>query len=213
MTDFSPLRVFCSWTNAIGTQLELLSTKIPFIQVDSHNIVPCWIASSKLEYSARTIRLKINNLLKDYLISYPQFVGNNHIHSKVMNDYIPIDWTDALNSLEINRSIIAVDWIKPGETEAYNMLLSFVTTKLKTYSELRNNPNENVASNLSPYFHFGQISSQTVILYMKSLNLSTNIINSFIEETIIRKELSDNFCYCKLIIKNIHIKNKIYYHS
>lgn len=30
-------------------------------QVDAHNIVPCWQASPKLEYAARTMRPKINN--------------------------------------------------------------------------------------------------------------------------------------------------------
>lgn len=40
-------------------------------QVDAHNIVPCWVASPKLEYSARTIRGKITNLLPEFLTDFP----------------------------------------------------------------------------------------------------------------------------------------------
>lgn len=37
---------------------------IPMWQVDAHNIVPCWVASDKLEYGARTIRGKIHRVGK-----------------------------------------------------------------------------------------------------------------------------------------------------
>lgn len=40
-------------------------------EVDAHNVVPTWVASEKLEYSARTIRGKINKRLPDYLIDFP----------------------------------------------------------------------------------------------------------------------------------------------
>lgn len=40
-------------------------------EVDAHNVVPVWMASQKLEYSARTIRSKINKLLPEYLVEYP----------------------------------------------------------------------------------------------------------------------------------------------
>lgn len=40
-------------------------------QVDAHNIVPCWEASDKLEYAARTIRPKITNKLTSFLTEFP----------------------------------------------------------------------------------------------------------------------------------------------
>ena len=40
-------------------------------QVDAHNVVPTWVASEKLEYSARTIRGKINKRLPEYLVDFP----------------------------------------------------------------------------------------------------------------------------------------------
>jgi hypothetical protein len=46
------------------------------VQVDAHNVIPCWEASLKLEYSARTIRTKIQNKLPEYLKDYPDLMSN-----------------------------------------------------------------------------------------------------------------------------------------
>lgn len=40
---------------------------IPFHEVDAHNVIPCWIASDKREYGARTIRSKIHKKLAEFL--------------------------------------------------------------------------------------------------------------------------------------------------
>ena len=40
---------------------------IPFDEVDAHNVIPCWIASDKREYGARTIRSKIHKKLPEFL--------------------------------------------------------------------------------------------------------------------------------------------------
>jgi len=40
---------------------------IPFYEVDAHNVIPCWIASPKREYGARTIRSKIHKKLPEFL--------------------------------------------------------------------------------------------------------------------------------------------------
>ena len=72
------------------------------------------------------------------------------------------------------------------------MLDSFINDRLKKYEEERNNPNKNSCSNMSPYFHFGQISNQRVILYLKELKKSAD---SFVEESVVRRELADNFCF------------------
>ena len=47
------------------------------------------------------------------------------------------------------------------------MLESFITNRLKQYDEERNDPNKGMLSNLSPWYHFGQISVQRAILEIK----------------------------------------------
>eukprot|EP01047_Picozoa_sp_COSAG01_P046596 COSAG01_NODE_4389_length_5071_cov_139.047246_9_plen_79_part_00 len=42
------------------------------MEVDAHNVVPCWVASDKKEYGARTIRNKINSRLPEFLTDFPE---------------------------------------------------------------------------------------------------------------------------------------------
>lgn len=48
------------------------------LQVDAHNAVPCWVASPKLEYAARTIRGKITKLLPEFLTDFPPIERHPH---------------------------------------------------------------------------------------------------------------------------------------
>ncbi|MFW6216960.1 MAG: deoxyribodipyrimidine photo-lyase, partial [Desulfohalobiaceae bacterium] len=52
--DFDPLRIKAKWRSQVAQRIQ-----IPMHLVDAHNIVPCWQASNKQEYAARTIRPKI----------------------------------------------------------------------------------------------------------------------------------------------------------
>eukprot|EP00434_Breviolum_minutum_P013119 symbB.v1.2.011563.t1/scaffold715.1/size233058/9 len=65
----SPLRVPRAWVAGVGKELKKLH--IPLIQVDAHNVVPVWEASDKQETGARTLRPKINKLLKEFLVEFP----------------------------------------------------------------------------------------------------------------------------------------------
>lgn len=57
-------------------------------------------------------------------------------------------------------------------------------------------PNADALSNLSPWLHFGQISAQRCILEVnKYKEKYIKSVNAYLEETIIRRELSDNFCF------------------
>ena len=69
---------------------------------------------------------------------------------------------------------------------------SFGRTKMKKFDELRNNPNEDVCSNLSPYFHFGQISVAAVVLMLKATysKSAPKGLQTFIEEAVVRREVS-----------------------
>ncbi|XP_028058180.1 deoxyribodipyrimidine photo-lyase isoform X4 [Camellia sinensis] len=53
VTDFSPLREVQSWKDEI---CKRVSDSVSIHEVDAHNVVPVWVASEKLEYSAKTLR-------------------------------------------------------------------------------------------------------------------------------------------------------------
>ncbi|RVE51139.1 hypothetical protein evm_004282 [Chilo suppressalis] len=191
--DFNPLRVPLGWLEDCKKKLK---KDVPLIQVDAHNIVPCWEASNKQEYSARTIRNKINSKLGEYLTEFPPVIKHPYT-SKFEPE--PIDWDQAIESREADKSVGPVDWAKPGYDEAVKMLKSFIDKRLKIFSSKRNDPTQDACSNLSPWFHFGQISVQRVALCVQEYKSKhTESVNAFLEEAIVRRELADNFCfYCE----------------
>lgn len=81
------------------------------------------------------------------------------------------------------------------KSEAETILNEFIQHKLDSYAELKNNPNSNVTSNLSPYLHLGFISSQRIALEILKSYASRANKEDYLEELIVRKELSDNFCF------------------
>lgn len=188
--DFSPLRIAQSWLEKLKKSLP---EDVPIIQVDGHNIVPCWVASDKLEYGARTIRNKINSKLNLFLTPFPPVIKHPH-KGKLKSD--EIDWQAAEAALEVDRTIDEVSWAKPGYVNGIKTLFDFCEKRLKKFKDKRNDPLGDAISNLSPWFHFGQISVQRCILVVNKFKSKyKESVESFCEEAIIRRELSDNFCY------------------
>ena len=184
ITDYSPLRVYKKRVSKV-----LNRTKIPFYQIDAHNIVPVWKASPKKEYAAYTIRKKIHDNLDHFLTDYPSLI--KHPYGNIRKNDISYD--NIVKGLKIDFSVQEVDWLVPGEIAAKNKL-DLLHDSLAGYDERRNDPTKDALSNLSPYFHFGHISPQRVALDIKKSSLPEQDKNSFLEEMIVRRELSDNFC-------------------
>ena len=101
---------------------------------------------------------------------------------------------ELIETLDIDRSVAEVSWVKPGEASANESLQSFIKNRFDQSDVLRNDPNQNKLSNLSPFLHFGQISAQRIALTINQLE-DSSMKDSFLEQLIVRRELSDNFCY------------------
>ncbi len=183
--DFDPLKIKREWKKKVLEQVE-----IPVDEVDAHNIVPCWLASDKPEFGAYTIRNKISRLLPEFLDDFPPLVkqhGTFYTHR--------INWEVASITVQTDHDIRPVDWLTPGENAATVMFGNFIEQKLARYSGCRNNPNESCTSGLSPYLHFGHISAQRMAIEITRNIPRNENTDAFLEELIIRRELSDNFCY------------------
>ena len=187
VTDFDPLRIKRHWKDKISEQI-----KIPFYEVDAHNIVPCWFVSQKQEYAAYTIRPKIHRALFEYLEEFPRL--RKHPFSW-KEEVRKVDWDSSKKSLHVDMSVPEVPWIRPGEKSARTALKQFMKDKLHLYDEKRNDPTHDGQSNLSPYLHFGQISAQRVALEVEHAEVPAMFKEAFIEELVVRRELSDNFCF------------------
>ena len=169
---------------------------IPYYAVDASCIVPMGL-SGKQEYAAYTIRPKINRVLKEYLKpvesirvkkrwtdSFPSF------HTVVTHENIP----ELLASSEIDHGVTPSAEFRGGRTEAKRRLRAFLKYKFKNYARLSREPSERATSQLSPYLHFGHISSLEVALaaqeYAEEHKL---IVPEYLEELIVRRELAFNF--------------------
>jgi len=209
--DFNPLR------GPMTLQAKLAeNSHIPMYRVDTHNIVPALIASDKKEVGAYTLRTKIHRLLASYLVepdlimkhpqSWPGPVQSLYDIKPIINDLLAaIPSNGTLNERQA------------GESAANKCVSEFIAMKLARYAADRNNPSLDMQSDLSPYLHFGHISALEVALLLRkrALELGGDLhllssptmpkpnevepneldgINALIEEMVVRKELSDNYC-------------------
>ncbi len=186
VTDFDPLRLKRQWKEAVAKRLD-----IPFFEVDAHNIVPCWVASSKQEYGAYTLRPKIWRALPEFLDEFPPLQKQELL----WGEPAPTDWQGILAGLSVDRSVPEVSGFKSGERAAWAVLKDFLDNKLSDYADGRNDPTREGQSNLSPYLHFGQIAAQRVALDVEVAPAGQKAKEAFLEELIVRRELADNFCY------------------
>ena len=95
--------------------------------------------------------------------------------------------------MQVDETVKPVAQFTAGTNAGFEILQSFVNKRIKIYSDKRNDPNADVLSNLSPWFHMGQVSVQRAVLYVKKH--ASHYSKSFVEESVVRRELADNFCY------------------
>lgn len=189
--DFSPLS-----SPRTRTQKITDVATCPVFVVDTHNIVPLWVTSMKQEYAARTIRPKIHAHLSSYLHeSLPDITQQSHTA------------VTGTSGQELQTFSQEVDYqpsgivhsFQSGEAAAHKELAAFIDNRLAGYAERRNDPSKSGLSNLSPYFHFGQLSSRHAVTQVQTaLAADSSLqqdVDAFIEEVVVRKELSDNFCH------------------
>lgn len=195
--DYSPLAGSRSRQAILASKLERAVAT-----VDTHNIVPVWQASPKQEVGARTLRPKIHRALPEYLHE-PVDIVKHPVGRAKLSLGVEMFNTTVLN---IKSNHQTLKWIS-GELAALNALNYFLDNGLAGYAERRNDPTIDFQSNLSPYLHFGQLSSLRVALECTArLAFNPDLqhdVDVFLEELIVRKELSDNFCYYNANYKNL----------
>ncbi|MCU0660321.1 MAG: deoxyribodipyrimidine photo-lyase [Candidatus Pacebacteria bacterium] len=210
ITDLYPLRISRSWSDYVRKNIAC-----SFFGVDAHNIIPVWITSDKREYGAYTIRPKIFRLLPEFLDTFPEMTSSTYAFTeKIKGD----DFESLLSKKELEESLQSISWAPPGEEAAHGALKRFLKDGIHRYGAIRNDPNEDGQSNLSPYLHYGMIAPQRVALETTKVagkditHILHHIKNkakieddkkptlidhagAFLEELIVRRELSDNFCF------------------
>ncbi|KNC87032.1 hypothetical protein SARC_00842 [Sphaeroforma arctica JP610] len=190
VVDFHALRQKRKWRDSVAEKV----CSIPVMEVDAHNVVPVWGTSEKCEYGARTIRTKIHKRLAEFGTEFPEV----EVQEGDVEDAEEVDWDEIMNNVDADHDVPEVKWCTPGEAGAMEALETFVNERLQLFARDRNDPNVHASSDLSCFFNFGQLSAQRAFLVVQTFSGSVQKgRESFIEESIVRRELSDNFCFYK----------------
>ncbi|MGM0413807.1 MAG: deoxyribodipyrimidine photo-lyase [Bacillota bacterium] len=170
---------------------------VPLVEISTDTVVPIQKVSNKEEYAAYTIRKKINKYKNEELFVWELPEINNHSDLEHITPEYFYNKDKFLSSLNLKDDLPEIKSFTGGYSQAKSKLESFVNNKLTKYQEKSNDPDLNVQSNLSPYLHFGQISPREIALFIKDeAELNSDIkIEDFLEQLIIRRELSFNFVY------------------
>ncbi|HQY87251.1 MAG TPA: deoxyribodipyrimidine photo-lyase [Tepidisphaeraceae bacterium] len=170
--------------------------KVRVVQIESDVVVPVDVVSDHHEFAARTIRPKITKQLDEFLVPIRHFKPKHEsIRLKIEGDIDPTDPIGNLKKLKLDRSVRPSERFKGGEDEAQKLLKKFIARFLKGYAEARNEPADAATSHLSPYLHFGHISPVEIAIAVRgATNIPSEDRDSYLEELIVRRELSMNFC-------------------
>ena len=164
--------------------------------VDSSCIVPMSQIPER-SYAAYSIRPKIHRMLPGFLRPVPAVELRRHcretfgdLHTEVTAGNL----AELVASCEIDHGIRPSTTFRGGRKAAEKALRRFLDQRLRLYARDKNEPSAHATSDLSPYLHYGHISSLEVALAVGEHAREHKLIaDEFLEELIVRRELAFNF--------------------
>ena len=188
VSDIGYLRIQRAWRKQLAQNIDC-----PFSAIETDVVVPIRLVTDKEEYAARTIRPKIHRHWKRFLEEPRQTPPAPIPLSKPPSS--DFDIANGIRDLPIDRSVSPVAGFQGGQSAAQKQLNAFLRTGLHRYDTDRNDPANNLCSNMSPYLHFGQIAALDIARQVIAAQAPTEASESYLEELIVRRELSMNFVY------------------
>jgi deoxyribodipyrimidine photo-lyase len=177
---------------------ERISSKaqVHVFAVDSNGVIPM-SKFDKEEYGAYTIRPKIKKLLDNYL--KPLADEKVEIKSVGLNVDCPETAVTSetisklVSECDIDHSVKPSEHYHGGTANGRKRLKKFVSEILPDYETARNKPNLDGSSRLSSYLHFGFLSPLEIALAVQDADAPQASKDAYLEELIVRRELSYNF--------------------
>ena len=188
VVDKGYLKIIKQWHKFAAEHVEC-----PLIQVEDNVVVPVQEVSGKEEYSAATIRPKIMKKRQSYLAKLSK---TKPVRNSISLEFASLDLEDYkefISNRNMDKSVEKARYFKGGSREAIKHLENFIENRLSDYPELKNDPNADCLSNLSPYLHFGQISPVYISLKILDSPVSEAAKEAYLEELIVRRELAVNY--------------------
>ena len=190
VTDDFPCFIIPEHNRRIATRAE-----IPVYAVDSNGVIPM-SKFDKEEYAAYTIRPKINKLLDQYLTPLP----NEKVEIKSTGIEVDCPETPVtvvtisklVSECDIDHSVKPSEHYLGGTANGRKRLKKFVEEILPDYDKARSKPDRDGSSRMSSYLHFGFLSPLEIALAVKNADAPQESIDAYLEELIVRRELSYN---------------------
>lgn len=190
VTDKGYLKKLKQWYRFAASNLSC-----PLVQVEDNVVVPVEAASRKEEYSAATLRPKIQKKRESFLCAPKQ---HQPIRTSLDLKFDSVDLRDVdavVSSLSVDKSVSKARGFHGGSSKAAKHLDAFLKYKLSTYPENRNDASIDGTSNLSAYLHFGQISPIQIALEVLAVDAPVEAKEVYLEELVVRRELAVNYVY------------------
>ena len=188
IVDAGQLRIQRKWRTNVTKKI-----KCALHEVETNLIVPVEEAADKENFSAGTFRPRITKKLAKYLVPLKQTKSKHDSLGLKFSSFDIGDIDKTVSKLKLDKSVTKVESFHGGTKPAKQHLSNFIQNKLDNFEQLRNDPNTDCVSNMSPYLHFGQISALYIALKVRETKSPGK--DSFLEELIVRRELSHDFVY------------------
>jgi deoxyribodipyrimidine photo-lyase len=197
---------------------------VRFEVVDSNGLLPMR-STERIFPSAHTFRRHLQKELRPYLDEFPEEdpiaaakLPKAQVPAEILkkwpaaSDELLTATPDVLSKLPIDHAVLPAVF-EGGDAAASQTLDRFMRSRLSRYAEERNNAEDEAASGLSPYLHFGHISAHEIFNTIASRDGWTmdrlaekasgsragwwgmsDECESFLDELITWRELGYNMC-------------------
>jgi len=186
-------RALVEWTADSG---------VPVHAVDANGLVPLGAIPDR-QYAAYTIRPRLHARIPEFLVPGPEAELTNpaapdlpaaddrFIDPGGLSDE---DVAELVADCAIDHGVEPSPRYAGGHQQALRRLAEFIDERLDDYAEHRNDPGRQATSDLSPYLHFGCLSTGEIVRKVLTVGARDESVDAFLEELVIRRELAYNFC-------------------
>ncbi|HEX7154680.1 MAG TPA: deoxyribodipyrimidine photo-lyase [Thermoanaerobaculia bacterium] len=161
--------------------------------VDGNGILPMR-AFAKEQYSAKFLRDRAHKLFPDYWAPFEEVEPRHYFKGDLdLPAYDGASPREVAAACDVDHTIPPVE-TRGGREAGLRRLDDFVRDGLPGYAEGRNKDSRHV-SGLSPYLHFGHLGIHEIAERVLLADAPGEDIDAFLEEAIVRRELSFNLCF------------------
>jgi deoxyribodipyrimidine photo-lyase len=191
VTDRGYMRPQKRWREEVAREAGCLVT-----QAESDVVVPVELVSGKQEHAARTLRPKIGEYLEDFLVELTPTKPEKQSTNMQADGLDLSDIEKVLEGMDLDRSAGSLSHLyRGGTSEAKKTFRRFLRESFGDYVEHRNQPQTDDVSHMSKYLHFGHVSPIWLALEARKAATKKGNVESFVEELVVRRELSMNFVF------------------